>query len=176
MSDPNSNPPVPPAAPCDAPDAITPPVVAPAVSIDRIFAGMAQQSRTLTACIAVNKARLMPMLAAAGIATVEIFYCGEGDDGGIDEIQCHDAHNQPVALPGVRINIQSCNWNGEQVSEQECGLADGIEAFALDIIESRYAGWENNEGATGRIVFNVGADTIELEHGTKTITYEYDEF
>jgi hypothetical protein len=152
------------------------PVAVPVVSIDRIFAEMAQQSRVLTACIAVNKARLMPVLAAAGVATVEIFYCGEGDDGGIDEIQCHDAENQPVALPGARINIQSCNWNGAQVTEQEWGLADGIEAFALDIIESRYAGWENNEGATGRIVFNVAADTIELEHGTNTINYDYGEF
>lgn len=172
MSEPSYNQGTPQAAAADP----AAPVAVPVVSIDRIFAEMAQQSRVLTACIAVNKARLMPVLAAAGVATVEIFYCGEGDDGGIDEIQCHDADNQPVALPGVQISMQSCNWNGEQVSEHDWGLADGIEAFALDIIESRYAGWENNEGATGRIVFNVGADTIELEHGTKTITYDHADF
>jgi len=172
MSDPARDQSPPQAAPGDA----SPPVVVPAVSIDRIFAEMAQQSRTLTACIAVNKARLMPVLAAAGIATVEIFYCGEGDDGGIDEIQCHDADNQPVALPDARISIQSCNWNGDQISEHDHDLADGIEAFALDIIESRYAGWENNEGATGRIVFKVAGDSIELEHGTKAIHYDYAEF
>lgn len=163
-------------APQAAPDDATPPPVVPAVNIDRIFAEMAEQTRTLTACIAVNKARLMPVLAAAGITTVEILYCGEGDSGGIDGIESHDADNQPVALPELRINIQSCNWNGEQVSEHEYNLADGLDAFALDIIESRYAGWENNEGATGRISFNVAADTIELEHGTKTIHYDYDEF
>lgn len=153
-----------------------PPAAVPTISVEQIFAQMAQQSRALTACIAVNKSRLMPILAAAGIAKAEVFYCGEGDSGGIDEVQFHDADNQPVTLCDVRISIQSCNWNGAQVTETEFDLADGIESFALDIIESRYAGWENNDGASGRIVIDVAADRIELEHGTRSVHYEYDAF
>ncbi len=163
-------------APHSAPGDTTPTPVVPAVSIDRIFAEMAQQSRTLTACIAVNKARLLPTLSAACIAVVEVEYYGEGDSGGVDGMSSRNSNNDPIDLPDTQISLQTCNWNGEQVTEREYSLADGIEAFALDVIESRYAGWENNDGACGIVRFLVAEDRIELEHGTKSIHYDFDEF
>lgn len=157
-----------------SPDAA--PSALPLTSVQQIFAEMAQQSRTLEACIATNKARLFPLLAAARIVEVEVFYCGEGDSGGIDEINCRDAGNAPVELPEQTVTFQSTDWKGDKISEQECKLTDAIESFALDVIECRFAGWENNEGASGQILFHIRENTIELEHGTKSIHYQYAEF
>lgn len=152
------------------------PSALPLTSVQQIFAEMAQQSRTLEACIATNKARLFPLLAAAGIVEVEVFYCGEGDSGGIDEISCRNAENAPVELPEQTVMHQWTNWNGSEISKHECKLTDAIERFALDVIECRFAGWENNEGASGQVLFHICENTIELEHGTRAIHYEYAEF
>ena len=166
----------PPAQPADLPPQAPQPVNHSQLVAD-VLQGMAQQSATLERCIAVNKARLFPVLAAAGIAVVEIFYCGEGDSGGVDDITCHGADNATVTLPEAGISLQSCNWRGDEISEQaHATLADAIEMFALDIIECRFAGWENNDGAVGTVKFCIETDTIELEHGTKVTSYDHVEF
>lgn len=160
-----------------APSPVTLPVSnAVPIAVEQILADMAQQSRTLEACIAINKARLFPVLAAAGIVEIEVTYYGEGDSGGIEELRCLGPNNSAIELPSAMITLQSTNWNGTNVNEQELALSDAIEAFALDVIECRFAGWENNDGATGTVSFCVAEARITLSHGTKSVSYDHAEF
>jgi hypothetical protein len=70
--------------------------------------------------------------------TLELTYDGGGDSG-----QINDEGETPTSV--VRINRD-------------------IEYIGYEIIDIRYSGWENNEGADGRIVFDFENQLVNIYH------------
>ncbi len=69
-----------------------------------------------------------------------------------------------------------------QIETAEFGSVDvprdvvmAVEYLFYEILEQLYSGWENNEGAFGQFIWNVGDDRINLVHNTREEAYETEE-
>ena len=88
-------------------------------------------------------------LARLKIEKVVVTYNGEGDEGYIEEI---------TSTPP----IEDLDYGSELYRE--------IQDQAYNILESRHAGWEINEGSHGHITINVKERTAFLHHGENVVT------
>src|SRR5580700_5601876 len=82
-------------------------------------------------------------LKAAGVARVDISYDGCGDSGQIEDVRYFDANRKTMELPGTLTITE-----------------DALRELFYDLLETRHAGWENNDGAFGEFEWDLNADTL----------------
>lgn len=136
----------------------------PIPGIATIIAEIMAHGSATERCITENKTRLFPLLAAAGIATITVEYEGSGDSGAVENITIVDAEGNPMPLPAGEVTMQSPNWNGKEISEHPAAIDVAVENLAMDAVECRHGGWENNEGGRGSITLDIAGNRIEVEH------------
>jgi len=111
---------------------------------------------------AVNKLVLFDALAPAGITTIHVEFDGEGDSGQIYGIS-PKADDQEAQFPATQITIQQIPWGQTEPTPSEFTLEAAVETLCYDYLEQEHGGWENNDGAYGEFIINVGERTIDLE-------------
>jgi hypothetical protein len=131
--------------------------------------------------LAANRRFLFKALRAAGVSRAVVNYSGSGDSGGPDGVRYENPQGEikPVALP----RLSQYETLSEYVEDQwrstfkltQRALSDAIMDHAMDAVETRFAGWENNEGAQGDVIFDVGASSVTAEHHQFYIESEYSE-
>ena len=122
---------------------------------------------------AAAKLSVMNILRDHGIKYVLVEYNGYGDSGQIETITayglgCPDApedtytHRDHVMdFPDAKVTLP----DGDDAQSIE----EMIEDFAWNLIQGYHAGFENNEGGQGSIVFDTTDDTILYEHGDNVV-------
>jgi len=109
-----------------------------------------------------NVRRLLPQARAqlkfGGVAKVKIDYDGCGDSGQIEDVSFWDANDQPVAFV-----------LGELTQAQ-------LQELFYDLLETRHAGWENNDGAFGDFQWDLETDTLNHTHHSRYTDYETSEY
>lgn len=107
---------------------------------------------------------MMQRLHDAGLkGTFEVAYCGSGDSGSVEEPDLSE-------MPEVAGAIEGMNFCWDYGNDTGVGLLGIID----DILPG---GWEINEGSSGRIVFDIAANTVTIDHdenvmSTENHTYE----
>lgn len=136
----------------------------PVVTVDyaAIIAREAERDRLDAELRPANKAALLGALRAAAITSVVVTFDGCGDSGQIEEVEANGPEGAAV-LPAVTIEIATATWAAE-IERRELPVGEAIEELCYDLLNGLHAGWEDNDGAFGEIVFDVAADTITLDY------------
>ena len=121
--------------------------------------------------IPLNKVNLFAALAAAGITHVCVAFNGYGDSGQVEHVTVKSGEAD-ATLPATHVEIASTSFGSETITRASTPLADAIESFCYDLIESHHGGWENNEGAYGDVTFDVVADRIVFDFNYRIETSE----
>lgn len=125
---------------------------------------------------------LSPQFKQAGIAFVVAFYDGEGDSGSIVSIQFCDSSAEGVAyearsegdLEGTLKCPKLHHADDESIEIEVEGYAHlSLESFFDDFCP---AGYENNEGGFGAIIFNVETGKVRVNHAYRTTDYETNDY
>lgn len=88
-------------------------------------------------------------LRLAAVVRLEVEYDGCGDEGQLERITCFDEQDKEVSING------------------HPKLEEAVQDFFYDVLECRYGGWENNEGAYGTFGWNLREDTLHHEHNAR---------
>lgn len=93
---------------------------------------------------------------------VIVGFDGTGDSGQIEGV---DAYVEEVVtpLPDAAVPLAKVPWNGDDIEVAPAPLAEALEAVAYALLEAGHDGWENNEGAFGEFIFEVGQRSIRLD-------------
>ena len=118
-----------------------------------------------------TKAAIIPHLASAGIAIVELGYDGMGDSGCVEQPDYFGLDNQPLAAPEIDLEV-------EEIRRDTCVLVSAIKPIcealtdlAYESLAVHHPGWENNEGAFGTFRIDVNANTMTLCCNLRTSEY-----
>lgn len=141
----------------------------------QFFAERAARDEAAQAMFERNKAALMPILAEAGIAAVEIDYDGMADSGSVDEPVCLSADSIRIDCPGIDVEIEDFDGRGNDIRRETKPLAEALEILVYDALEVHHPGWEINEGAFGTFRIDVTARTMTLGCNLRTCDYHEDE-
>ena len=118
-----------------------------------------------------NKAVLFEALASTSITSVTVTFDGEGDSGQIEDVTAF-AGDEPVTLPDTLIATLAARWGSEDFSGSAVAFLEAIETLCYGYLEQEHGGWENNDGAYGKFIFDVAKRSIELEfNGRYTETF-----
>lgn len=117
------------------------------------------------------KAAFCPILAAHGIVRVSIDYDGEGDEGQVHTITAFAADNTIVELPQVDCERHQTHFCG-QVSVDIARLSDVLDTFAYEALAMFHQGWENGNGACGKITIDVASQAASLDHNARYVEYD----
>ena len=123
----------------------------------------------------VNKVALFAVLQTARIRHVTVHFDGAGDSGQIESIDVTNPDETAVELPDCAIEIRTPLWDGSGVQTETMPVRDATEKLAYDFLEEAHDGWENEDGAYGEFIFDVGERTIRLEYNERVMTPSYSE-
>ena len=129
-------------------------------------------ARLCKTVLAKNKTALFDALAGARIDTVEITFNGYADEGQIDGAVV-DGEGGDTDFQSIHVEIARVEWGSQIVTRQTLSAKDAIEKLVHDLLEQTYSGWENNQGAYGDFLFDVGERTITLNFNERIETSEY---
>lgn len=140
------------------------------------------------------RALLLAKLRELGITGVVADYDGSGDSGQVEGIAFFKGAFNPEAdtmgLMGeaitdaetaeVKIRVPSSDQHWDKESRQwvktrgetDTAIATVMERICYMVLSSKHGGWENNEGAFGQFVWDVGTDALNLTHNTRFEGYE----
>lgn len=129
-------------------------------------AARAATGRVEVAVLAANKAILMGALAAAGVKIASVQYDGNGDSGGVEDV---DLAPKPGEDQKTILLAVSYGWLRERfvtMSIKQMDLESALSAFVDGDLISHFghSGYENDEGGGGEAVFDVEKGTITLNH------------
>jgi hypothetical protein len=134
------------------------------IDTDDIMTSYQNHQKALAEANVINKGAVFDALTAAGIATVNVTFNGEGDDGQIEGISADDSPN----IPHISIELQRpTGWDTGKRDSIQTTLREAIETLCYDFLEQQQGGWENNDGAFGEFIFNVAERRIELEFNAR---------
>ena len=119
-----------------------------------------------------NKTALFDVLASARIDTVEVTFNGYANEGQIDGTVA-DGEGGDTNLQSIQVEIARVKWGNQIITRQTLAVKDAIEKLVYDLLEQTYSGWENNQGAYGDFLFDVGERTITLNFNERIETSEY---
>ncbi len=122
--------------------------------------------------LAENKTALFDALADARIDTVEVTFSGYADNGQVDEAVI-DGEGGDVDLRLITIEIARVESGNPAVIRETRPVKDAIEKLVYDLLQQTYGGWENNLGAYGDFLFDVGDRTITLNFNERIETSDY---
>lgn len=129
---------------------------------------------------------IWPVLKKMGVHEVQCRYSGSGDSGSFELARYINESGESVEIDkDVKVPwvVNSSAWSPSQGWIHESKLEEGpldevISDVAHDVLHKRHAGWENNEGGEGCVVFYVNTYQVKLEHREFIQThqdYEYEE-
>ena len=127
--------------------------------------------RLCKSTLSENKTALLDALASARIDAVEVTFNGYADEGQIDG-PVADGEGGDTDLQSIHVEIARVEWGNQIVTRQTLSVKDAIEKLVHDILEQTYSGWENNQGAYGDFLFDVGERTITLNFNERIETSE----
>lgn len=116
-----------------------------------------------------NRAALMAALKANNLDKAEVFYSGGGDSGDIDKaatfppLPYEVLSKIPVKMQEPKHTHQDGQY-GYIIEEVETNLGAALRDFAMHLVNHFHCGWENNDGGSGDVVFDVATNTCRLEH------------
>lgn len=108
--------------------------------------------------LCLERLGLAQELRALGITLVEASYAGHGDAGNVTDLSAvpsRDAAGSEDCQLKHMIQTQP---------EDALELTDRLSNFVWDIVQSKHASFENDQGGSGHMVWNVTDDVIDLEH------------
>ena len=146
-------------------------IPSPLIDMDDFMARSKAYEKRAADLIPVNKASLFAALAATGITSVCVAFNGYGDSGQIEDVTAKAGETE-ANLPTADVEIASAQFGTETISRSSKPLADAIESFCYDLLESHHGGWENNEGAYGDFTFDIAADSIVFDFNYRIETSE----
>lgn len=126
-------------------------------------AHQAEHEARVSGQIAELKAALIPLLRASGIARVEVCFDGSGDSGAVEEVLYFDAADNELACPDQALTLQRNNQSEGPASYAPPTLSAALEQVTYLALERHHPGWENNDGAGGQLVIDVGEGSFALE-------------
>jgi len=97
-----------------------------------------------------SRTELLKQLQELGVESVAAEYSGSGDEG-----QVETPEFGPVDVPH--------------------DVVTAVESLFYEVLEELYGNWEDNAGAFGQFIWNVGNDRLDLVHNTRTESYETEE-
>ncbi|MDD5471635.1 MAG: hypothetical protein PHP05_06945 [Sideroxydans sp.] len=131
-------------------------------------AARAATGRVEVASLTANKALLLGALAAAGVETAEVQYSGDGDSGGVEDVDFTPVSVDVNDKKAMLLNV-AYGWTGDRfvrVSIDKQSLENALSVFVDGPLLDHFghSGYENNEGGGGTAIFVVKAGTITLNH------------
>jgi hypothetical protein len=112
-------------------------------------------------------------------------YSGSGDSGQVDHVSLYRGDNElseedaeaiRVSVPKTRSKFNDKKKVWERTTEiEETDLPDAIREMAYFAVEANFAGWENNDGASGELEIDVETGNCKLGHNTYRTESDYDE-
>ena len=153
---------------------------------ERILEEIASGTAPGEAAIRHNKRVIMEAMKRLGITQAVVTYDGEGDSGGIEDVQIEggeDAADETLRLVRVVGSYRFDNDCGAEYITQlfeglESDFEDAISGFADDLIDhAGHGGYENNEGGYGEVTIVAPDDDnpeglITVDHNDRIITTE----
>tara|TARA_B100000214_G_C23902976_1_gene597412 strand:+ start:639 stop:1181 length:543 start_codon:yes stop_codon:yes gene_type:complete len=144
---------------------------------------------------AKNLDRLWPVLVNAKVTRVESRYDGAGDSGeyygalyfmedGSHKIapSRHGHWNIPEDAtpwedaPTLTQTVEKSSWTDEgwvrEDGDTKRSLHDAMDDIAYNVVYRFEAGWENNEGGSGLVIFDVPNKRVIIEHEQNVIMTE----
>jgi uncharacterized protein DUF6878 len=106
------------------------------------------EQAALREALPARRDAIIAAMKTLGVATLSVNYDGEGDQGQVNEMFGLDAQNK-------RVNIDA--------------HLQAIEDFTWDVLQLHHAGFDNNDGGYGELVFNVADGTCELSHYDRVV-------
>ncbi|AZU59741.1 hypothetical protein DOT66_24660 [Ralstonia pseudosolanacearum] len=119
--------------------------------------------------LAANKPKLFAALRSVGAAIAVITYSGEGDSGYGNIVAIYGAEGQkitprnPVEMAEAISTFVAGQWK-VGVRKVVLPLPDALDAFTDRAIELLHSGFENGDGGSGEVTFDVYAERVEMEH------------
>ena len=118
------------------------------ITLENLLARMEAWKRDDLERAAAKRAALLPDLRHLGVEELFAVYEGYSDSGNVELIET----TPPVAL-----------------GDLEAAVTDFVWTFAY----SRHPGFENNDGGQGELTWDIGNDSITLDHGTNHMEVEH---
>lgn len=136
---------------------------------------LSEEQRTVA-----NRAAIFTALRDDGVLRAIVGYSGSGDSGGTEGVRFEmpdgGTLTEIAMAPQYR---QSSQWRDgawqTTVSLEDKPLEDALTDFAMDAVDQHYGGWEDNDGASGEVVFDATDGTIVIEHRAYFTDSEYSE-
>lgn len=122
---------------------------------------------------ATNKARLMPILVAAGVTTIELTFDGCGDSGMVEAPETRDPVDLATLLQTPVLFSRGTAQGEVETGEMALGIA--LEELTYEALGTLHPGWEINEGSSGRLVIDTEASEISLQCCIRSSEYHEDE-
>ncbi len=131
--------------------------------------------------IAANRTAIFSALRDEGVLRAAVTYTGSGDSGGPEGVRFEmpDGPQKLDEMPMAPQYVVSCQYVNSAwrntTSLDDRPLDDALTDFAMDAVEQHFGGWENEDGASGEVVFDATASTVVIEHNSYFIDSEYSE-
>ena len=116
-----------------------------------------------------NREILVRALKEQGITEALVHYAGAGDSGDTCDLEVKPSEFLPkltdlkVQQSIVDVKYLGYGQRACSMRETEVALDEAVRDFAMRWVDSLYGGWENDDGACGKVTINVHDDAIHLE-------------
>lgn len=144
----------------------------PAIDIAALLQRLDAEQAEARKLVEPNKRALFAVLAPAGITRVTVTFDGGGDSGQIEAVDAF-CGEETAALPDGEVTLSRRSYRSDDVEQVTLSVPEAIEDLCYALLGQEHGGWENNEGGYGEFVFDVIADTIELDMNIRIGTSEY---
>lgn len=127
--------------------------------------------------------KLFAACAHLKIKKIEVIFDGAGDSGQIEKTTFYNEKSEevrPVVDLGECVVVVGRTFVGsgwEDITKTtELTLEEAAEQIAYDILEERHAGWEINEGAYGKIHFDIDEFKVLCKFNERIVETNYSEY
>jgi hypothetical protein len=123
----------------------------------------------------MQREKIFSVARDIGARKIRVSYSGGGDSGSIDGVELLDEDDEPISDdPTVSVakkvgKLEADGWR-EIIKTQVVSLRAAVEEWCYDHLESRFGGWEINEGSQGEFVFRIPDDEIDHHHEENVMT------
>lgn len=142
------------------------------LGIQDIIASISERRNVVRERLLSNRTRLLKALQKIKATHALVSYSGSGDSGQIDQVQIFCDNEVLKPKQNVRVLVASSYFNSEQsrwieqVKLKTMSLELALEQLVYDWLEAEYAGWENNDGASGECTIEIIKGEFLLTHTT----------
>lgn len=120
---------------------------------------MKLRHNTITERVKTEVPKLRTNLLSLGAAKLVASYNGEGDSGSLEEVALVNEKGESFPIEDTNIPDPTC-------------FNEKLEQIFYDLLEVRYAGWENNDGAYGHFEWDLVNDTVTHIHNERIMNVE----